>query len=57
MARRPAAIAPPRARASHGMAAVTLRAVAKAYGAGKVLQDIDLDIPGRAFVVLLREPA
>jgi len=53
MVRPPAAIAPPRARASHGMAAVTLRAVAKAYGASRVLQDIDLDIPDRAFVVLV----
>ena len=35
------------------MAAVTLRHVAKAYGANKVLQDIDLDIPDRAFAVLV----
>ncbi len=35
------------------MAAVTLRHVAKSYGTNKVLHDIDLDIPDRAFAVLV----
>jgi len=35
------------------MAAVTLRKVAKAYGAIKVIHDVDLAIPDRAFAVLV----
>ncbi len=35
------------------MAAVTLRKVAKAYGATKVIHDVDLAIPDRAFAVLV----